>query len=84
MTFPKFDDWMKLREGQDGRPSRPRKHAQKGDCDGRGKGDKSKGSRSHVDDLSADYKGHLSDHGEEEPLKTQGKGGKAVAGPAPK
>jgi hypothetical protein len=82
--FPKFSEWVEYREAADGKPSAPRKAAKKNDTGKDAKGEKSKGSRSHVDDLSADYKGHHSDFGEEEPFKCDGKGGKAVAGDAPK
>lgn len=80
--FPKFHEWMEVREGQDGRPSKPRGASKKGDTSE--KCEKSPGSRCHTDDLSDDYPGHHSDFGEEAPFKCKGKGGKAVAGSAPK
>lgn len=81
-TWTNFEKWLSLREGkQDGKPNTPCASKSAG---GRETGEKSSGVKSHVDDLSADYKGHLSHNGTVDPYsKMKGKGGKA-AGPVGK
>ena len=76
--FRKFGEWVQIREGkQDGLPNGSTGSKSAG---GRDKGGASPGVKSHVDDLSGDYKGHLSHNGTVEPWKRmKGKGGKAVA-----
>ena len=77
-SWPSWEEWLDLREGQgDGKPNAP--HGSKS-AGGRDAGEKSSGVKSHVDDLSGDYKGHMKDNGTVEPCdKMKGKGGKAAA-----
>lgn len=77
-TWTTWEEWLDLREGkQDGKPNAP--HGAKS-AGGRDKGEKSSGVKSHVDDLSGDYKGHMRDNGTVDPYKKmKSKGGKKVA-----
>lgn len=76
--FKKFGEWVAIREGkQDGLPNGPTGSKS---CGGRDKAGAPSGVKSHVDDLSGDYKGHLKHNGTVEPWKRmKGKGGKSVA-----
>lgn len=74
MKFPKFEEWLKLREDC-GKPEAPHGMKKVGHDD-----KKSKGTRDGAGDLSGDYKGHISHNGTVEPWKVKkGKSGKPVA-----
>lgn len=74
MAFPKFSEWVELKE-QDSKPTSPHgmkkiSHTEK----------KSPGSRDTRNDLSKDYKGHISQNGTVEPFQVKkGKSSKPVA-----
>ncbi|MHA2043426.1 MAG: hypothetical protein ACW99G_01455 [Candidatus Thorarchaeota archaeon] len=73
-VVPKFEEWLKLREGQDGLPASPRGMSKIAMAD-----DKPSGVRCSSHDLSSDYKGHISKNGEVEPFNVKNKKGKKVA-----
>lgn len=79
LSFPTFNEWMKVREGvNDGKPKGV--EGMKKVTTEPHKGDIHSGTRSHCDDLSKDYKGHVEDGGDTQQKDVKKQKGNKPAG----